>query len=327
LKRIPMSWLTLETLLLAGLILLLVSGCASRPPGPPPVLTATEWRSVDGKVMPCTAWLPPRRQPPKAVVIAIHGLSGAKSDFWLLGERLAASGIAVHAYDLRGQGNDPDVKARGDIRSAKTWLRDLHTFDRLIRQRYPATPVFWYGESLGSLIALHAAVTPQRRRPHGLLFASPAAALRSPISASQRALLHLARVVAPSKRLRLGDLAGIDESAIQVTSTTTHGEQMTQTPHHVESFSLRLLAAMGQLMDRAPAAAAACAEPLLMLASPHDVVAAPEQITRLFEQSGTAVKQLHWYERSHHLLLHDVERETVARDVIHWLNTQLAPNR
>jgi acylglycerol lipase len=322
-----MSWFSLETLLLAVLILVFLSGCSSRPPSPPPLLTDSEWRSIDGKVMPCTAWIPPTTQRPKAVVIAIHGLSGAKSDFWLLGERLAATGIAVHAYDLRGQGNDPVVKARGDIPSAKTWLRDLHTFDRLIRQRYPATPVFWYGESLGSLIALHAAVAPQQQRPHGLLLASPAAGLRHPISSGKRALLNLARVVVPTKRLHLGDLAGIDESAIQVTSTTTHGTQMTQTPHHVESFSLRLLVAIGHLVDRSPTAAAACSEPLLMLASPHDVVAAPEQITRLFDQCRATVKQLHWYERSHHLLLHDLERETVARDVIRWLNVQLVPTR
>lgn len=324
-----MSWFSIETLLLSVLILLFISGCATRPTPPPPALGDTEWTSTDGKVMPCTAWIPKSPQNPKAVVIALHGLSGAKSDFWLLGERLAGAGFAVHAYDLRGQGNDPIASERGDIRSAALWQNDLHTFHALIRQRYLTTPVFWYGESLGSLIALQAAAAPGRQPPHGLILASPAAGLRTPPSTGHRALLHIARVFAPRKRLRLGDLAGIDESTIQVTSTTTHGGQMSRTPHHVEGFSLRLLTSMGRLLASAPRAAATWKKPLLMLASPHDVVAAPEQITQLFEQSASSDKSLNWYQRSHHLLLHDVERETVAHDVRTWLNqhltTPLAP--
>ena len=98
-----------------------------------PGLGPAAWTTFDGKQMPWKEWKVPSGTETKTVVIAIHGLSGAASDFWLLGERLPPQGIAVYGYELRGQGNDPDTVRRGDIDSASLWLRDLLTFHRLVR--------------------------------------------------------------------------------------------------------------------------------------------------------------------------------------------------
>ena len=83
-----------------------------------PGLGPTAWTTFDGKQMPWKEWKVPSGIETKTVVIAIHGLSGAASDFWLLGERLPPQGIAVYGYELRGQGTDPDTVRRGDIDSA-----------------------------------------------------------------------------------------------------------------------------------------------------------------------------------------------------------------
>ncbi len=80
--------------------------------------------------------------PLRAVVITVHGLSGAASDFWMLDESLPPRGIAVCGLELRGMGNDPDVKQRGDIPSVRIWERDLLTFHNLVRARHPGVPVY-----------------------------------------------------------------------------------------------------------------------------------------------------------------------------------------
>ena len=98
------------------------------------VLCANDWVSFDGKTMPWRAWSVPPGREPEGIVIAVHGLSGATSDFWPLGEHLAKNGITTYAYELRGQGNDPVVENRGDIDQAGTWLRDLSTFHRLVKR-------------------------------------------------------------------------------------------------------------------------------------------------------------------------------------------------
>ncbi len=304
------------------LMAVLLAGCVSPSrPSVTPALLDGEWRSFDGKVMPFQKW---GSGQPRAVVIAVHGLSGAASDFWLAGERLAARGIHLYACDLRGQGRDPDIRERGHVRSPRLWRQDLQTFASLLHARHEEAPQFWMGESLGSLIVLHTSAASKReQKPAGLILTSPIAGLRQSLPGGKSWLLEMASLVAPRKRVSLGELAGVDEAQIQVTSTTTHGGQMAQTPHHVSSFTVRLLAATGRWMNEAPETAKRTRLPLLMLASPHDVVSSPAQIESLYKRFATTDKTLRWYERSHHLLLHDVEREQVAADLAGWIEKRI----
>ena len=288
-----------------------------------PSLGEKEWTSHDGKQMPWQAALPPQGEQLKGVVITVHGLSGAASDFWLLQERLPPAGFAVYGYELRGQGHDPSQDDRGDIRSSRQWLRDLETFHLLVRKRHPRAPVFWYGESLGSLIAFHtAAHLGAARDPDGLILASPVAGLRMAVSGFQKWFIKTAATVAPGQRYSLGELAGADESKFRVTATSTHGGQMEKTPHHVETFTLRLLGEIGRLMDDNARSARRLHLPVLFLASPNDVLSSPDQVQTLFKQIASTDKELHWYTRSYHLLLHDVQHEEVVRDVLKWLRDE-----
>ncbi len=291
-----------------------------------PALAHGQWTSYDGKVMPYQKWLPSEGSRPHAIVIAVHGLSGASSDFWFIADALPKQGVGVYAYDLRGQGNDPVVSQRGDIRSANQWLHDLETFHLLVKKAHPRLPIFWYGESMGSLICLHTAgrLLSDRHDPAGIVLASPVAGLRMTVSDFRRWLLDTAARFAPRTRFTLGELAGVDESKIQVTSQTTHGEQMNRTPHHVSSFSLRLLAELGRLLDLNADAARQLRMPVLFLASPHDVISTPEQVQSLFAQVRSPRKRLLWYTKSHHLLLHDVQRAEVSRDLQNWISRVLS---
>lgn len=311
--------------LLAIIMLLALSGCATfKPAQGRPVLNAKDWVSYDGKTMPWKSWAVPAGESPRGVVIAVHGLSGAKSDFWFLGQELPKRGYTVYAYDLRGQGNDPVVDERGDILGEKVWQRDLATFHALVKRRHPKTPVFWYGESLGSLIALHTAadLLGNRSDPQAIILASPVAGLRQTISGFQRFLLETAAKLSPRTRYTLGELAGVDESKIQVTSKSTHGGQMAVTPHHVSAFSLRLLTTIGGMLDENADAARKVKMPVLFVASPNDVMSSADQIQGLFAKVRSRDKKLLWYTRSYHLLLHDVQRQEVVNDVAKWLDRQ-----
>src|SRR6185503_7674948 len=101
----------------------------------------TSWTAHDGKAMPFKAW-EGGPEKPRAVIICVHGLSGAASDFWPIGESFPANGYDVYGMQLRGQGLDPVAAARGDIRSAREWRDDLLDFTALVRKRHPAAPVF-----------------------------------------------------------------------------------------------------------------------------------------------------------------------------------------
>ena len=287
-----------------------------------PTLGPKTWTSYDRKEMPWNAWAVPKGQTEKGVVITVHGLSGAASDFWRLGEQLPKAGFTVYGYELRGQGKDPDESMRGDIYSAEKWLHDLLGFHRLIRQRHPKVPIIWYGESLGSLIALHTAAKERRGTPDALILASPVAGLRQQIGGMERFLLLTTSHLLPNFRLKLGDIAGVDEKDMQVTSTSTLGGQMATTPHHVPAFSLRTLREINSLLSQNSRAAHRLNIPVLVLASPHDIVCTPDQVQDLFRQISSKNKRLHWYSRSYHLLLHDVQHEDVINDITVWLKTR-----
>ncbi len=285
-----------------------------------PMLGRTSWRSYDGKEMPWRSNDVPRGEMLRAVVIAVHGLSGAASDFWPLGESLPSRGIAVYGMELRGQGNDPDVKTRGDIASAKQWEKDLLTFHQLVQQRYPAVPVFWYAESLGALIALHAAVElGEGKQPAGIIFASPAAGLKMKPGALKRFTINVAMTLIPNRKVNLEKLAGVRDEDIRVTRHTTHEAQMAKTPHHVSEFTLRLLKEVQRMMAASPRSLQNVKVPALVLASPNDVIASPAQIQHFYNGLGSRDKTIIWYDESYHLLLHDVQREKVLHDATAWL--------
>jgi alpha-beta hydrolase superfamily lysophospholipase len=289
-----------------------------------PTLHNQDWTSFDGKIMPYQTWQLASGKAAHGIVIAVHGLSGATSDFWFIGDTLPNHGFIVYAYDLRGQGHDPVLSNRGDIQSSKQWLRDLETFHLLVKRKHPKLPIFWYGESLGSLICLHTAASrlPDHRDPDGIILASPVAGLKMTVSGFRRFLLGTAATLLPRSRYSLGDLAGIDEKKIQVTSTTNHGSQMAVTEHHLTSFSLRLLTEIGRLLDANFTAAKRLRMPVLFLASPNDILSSPDQVQELFSQVRSPAKRLLWYTRSYHLLLHDVQRAEVSVDLLKWLKIQ-----
>ncbi len=288
------------------------------------MLGTDHFRAADGKALPYTAWLPEGGKVPRAAVVAVHGLSGASSDFWPLGDHLSARGIAVYAHELRGQGNDPDTSGRGDIRTRHQWFRDLASFVREIKIRHPGLPVFLHGESLGALIVLHGLSTfPQGLDVEGAILSSPVVGIRHRVGCLTRFALKSASLVAPKKRLSLGELAGEKDEDFKVTSATTHAEQMSATGHHVEDFTLRLFRNVGTMIDSSRRAARRLALPTLVLYTPNDVLVSKEQVEEFFDSVSSRDKTKAFFPDSYHLILHDVDREKALGEIAIWLDARL----
>jgi acylglycerol lipase len=324
-------WLARGARWLVSLVLLLMSmSCASWKNAKPSLSMGDRtWSSFDGKVMPWTLAGGEPDANVKAAVITIHGLSGAASDFWMLEEEWPKFGVAVYGLQLRGQGNDPVVKKRGHVASSRLWLRDLLAFNRLVRKRHPGRPVFWYAESMGTLIALHTVTELMDKdeqdpvRPDGIIMSAPAAGLRMQASRWRMRMIYALVQMFPWVKVSLSQMAGMDDKAIQVTADTTYGSQMAVTPHHVPKFSLRLLGEVDEMMRASRRAAGGLRMPVLVLASPHDVIADENQVQTFFESIGSKDKEIRWYRESYHLLLHDREREKVMQDATEWLRRRM----
>ena len=308
------------------ILLLTVSGilqCAGTGTLPRPArlsldVATSRWAARDGKVLPFTKW-PGDPKQAQGVIICIHGLSGAASDFWPIGDTLPKQGYAVYGLQLRGQGNDPDLKRRGDIRSRQQWLDDLEDFTGLVKRRHRGVPVYWYGESLGALIVTYAAASVEpRAAPQGIILSSPVVELRGNLQLGlvKNFLLRAMLNFLPGQKVSLEALGNAE---VQVTSQTTHRHQMQHTAHYVPAFSLRLFAEIEQLIKKAPQAAAKLQIPVLVLYTPHDPLVSQEGVERFYQLIASPRKTKAFFSESYHLILHDQERARAVKTVADWL--------
>ena len=287
---------------------------------PPPMLRLEDknWTTRDGRQLPYLKW-PGAPQKPEALLLCIHGLSGAADDFNRLGETLPGKGYACYGMELRGQGHDPNPRARGDIGSCAQWIDDLRDFTLLLRKKHPGVPVIWYGESLGALITIQAAsICRPEDGVAGIVLASPVVALRENLQLPffKNLAVRTLMLVWPGFRISLESLGN---SEVQVTSETTHREQMEKTTHYVKDFTIRLFREVERMIRTSLAAARQITLPTLVLYTPNDALTSREGVEKFYDTIAAKDKNKLFFPNSHHLILHDVDRWEAVGKVTDWL--------
>jgi alpha-beta hydrolase superfamily lysophospholipase len=313
---------------LVGAAIMLVSSCASKTPVtapvPQPALHESTYTSFDGDRFPYQKWLPKKDRSPRTVIIGFHGIAGASNDLGNLGEHLQENLplTAVYAPDMRGQGNDPVAWRKGDIAHRHDWFNDIYTFTRLVRRRHPGATIVWCGESMGSLIALHATAAAQATHDalpcDALILSSPIARVHDDFPAWKRTALRWGASLFPRLRISLETLSGEDE--VRVIKNVVHQDQVKTNSYHVSSFTLRLLYTLGTMIETVPEQARQLDLPVLLLHGGHDIFSRPEDVKSFATQFPEKAKvQRTYYPESYHLLFYDHQRETVLRDITRWL--------
>lgn len=130
------------------------------------------------------------QQTPRAVVLAIHGLTMHGTVFDTCARKLAADGAIVIAPDLRGYGAWYKDGKNTTINYEQS-EKDVCALASAIRQRYKELPVFVAGESLGGSMAIRLAA----KHPElidGLILCSPAIKMYHPAKTFVDATLSLA---------------------------------------------------------------------------------------------------------------------------------------
>jgi alpha-beta hydrolase superfamily lysophospholipase len=278
------------------------------------------WSSFDGEDFPYTSWHIAGKVKPKAIVVCVHGLSGAASDFEQLGTRLSKQGMAVYAYELRGQGNDPKASRIGDLRSPNLWFNDLDSFVAMIRGRHKKVPVFLYGESLGALIVMHGfsgLSAPNRSAVSGLIYASPVVALPDSLPPVKEFFVRAAMRIFPRLKVSLVNLSG--GQGDKVTGGVGHWEKMQKTKHYVPRFTLRFLGAMEKMAWASTDTARSIEKPVIVVYPGLDLFTNPAQVEQFFKALESPDKTKRLFAESYHLLAFDKEREALFKLIGEWI--------
>jgi alpha-beta hydrolase superfamily lysophospholipase len=284
--------------------------------------TQHPWTAPDGATFAYSHW--PAKGEPRAVMVAVHGLSGAARDYEPLGRALGPLGFVTCAPELRGQGNDPVPARRGDLDSIETWFADLRAFLALVRAQHPGVPLYYYGESMGAAILIRflAQAAPEDQ-PAGLILASPVVAIQQRTPPWLNGIFRTLLVVWPKFRIDLRPMARRDKKPRLVTRDKAHRDWYATAPHKLDVFTIRFFKQLQDLIEGCFAAAARIAVPVLVLYARHDVFIREDLVEAFFARLASPDKERTLFPESYHLLLHDHDRDDVLARVTGWLGKRM----
>ena len=107
---------------------------------------------------------------PWASVLLVHGLGEHSGRYEHVGQQMAATGLDVHAFDLRGNGGSGG--RRGHVDRWEQYHDDLAERVSAVRTAAGARPVVLYGHSMGGLVVLGYLLT-DRPKPDLVVLSSP----------------------------------------------------------------------------------------------------------------------------------------------------------
>lgn len=283
-------------------------------------LDETDFHTFDGDKLPYTKWVP--KNEPELIIIGVHGISGATSDYRPLAKHVLAEipKVAIYGAETRGQGKDPVKERRGHINNREEWFKDLTSFTSLIRKKYPKAKIVWCGESMGSLIVLHTYAYSEDRANlcDAMILASPITEIRSDFPRWKIKAANFAGFLLPKARVSLESLSGEDE--VRITKDTIHQEQATTNSYHIKKHTLRLLTTLGNMMQTSQQASQKLDIPLLILHGGKDIFSDPADVVKFFQGLPATVKATrNYYPESFHLLFHDHQSDKVVEDIGKWI--------
>ena len=271
----------------------------------------------DGLPLPLRHWHADKEV---AVIVALHGMSDYSNAFDMPGTWWATQGITTYAYDQRGFGQSPDpgLWPGGDA------LRgDLADFVDLVRKNHPGVPVFVLGESMGGAVVLSSLVSADPPKVDGVILVAPAVWAREDMPLSYRVALWTVAHTFPSISLSGNGLGIWPSDNVPMLRQLSHDPLFQHTTRADAVYGLV------NLMDEARKAPARLSDPppILFLYGKNDqVIPAPPTEATIAVLGSRA--EVHRYDHGYHMLLRDLDRQTVWADVVTWIdNHRTQPQR
>lgn len=318
--------------LMLMLVAVLVSACTSLPTvSPVPqhyVVEGSESRTfqtTDNLTLFGQWWHPASGKPARGVVLLVHGTLVHSGFYAPWAKELARNGYAVFGIDLRGWGQSQGHGRRGFVRNYDEYVADVRLAWAEVRRRYPDTPVFLQGESLGGGVVLLA----QQQNAFdakGLILNAPAIKPNPGIgifrgtrlafwAASLPGHVMPNAPALPAKVLESGiSLILRDEDAQKHFKTDPHSTH-TALPY---AYFTALYEATGRIKGRLDRVD----EPLIILHGTSDVMVPHTSSRWALRRVASKDKTLKVYEGMTHATLHDKDKRLVWLDILDWLDAR-----
>jgi acylglycerol lipase len=262
----------------------------------------------DGLRLPLRHW---DAEHPRAIVVALHGMSDYSEAFDLPGPWWAAHGITTYAYDQRGFGRSPSA---GLWAGSDAMRQDLADFVEAVRAKYPGVPVYALGESMGGSVVLTSLASERPPRVDGAILVSPAVWSRSDMPLSYRAALWIAARFVPGMHVSGKGLRIVACDNIEVL------RKLSRDPIYQHSVRADQVYGLVNLMDEARQAPAQLSHPprILLLYGGNDQVIPKTPTNAVIATLGQRA-DVRFYPHGYHMLLRDLDGERQWSDIANWV--------
>lgn len=320
--------------------LLSLSACTSVPPvsqqptnyDVAPQAQAEPLRSGDNLTLFGQWWKPASE--PKAVLLLVHGTyvhSGFYSEW---ANFLTQHEYAVYGFDLRGWGQSQGYGRRGYVEKFEQYADDVAQACELVKQRYPNTPLFVQGESLGGLVVLLTQVK-ERCRAEGLVLNAPAVRpalsvgyLQAPYWLADFSLwaASFPGQVFPNQPLMPG--AVVELFAGMAVESDTLVKNFKSDPHVVHSgLPMGFISALQDGTTQVERGLGHITLPMLVVHGGKDTLVPVSSSEYVLKKSASQDKTLKVYWEMSHATLHDIGHDAVWGDILQWLDDRAVVKR
>jgi acylglycerol lipase len=281
-----------------------------------PQITADSFVTRDGLHLPLREW---DAKNPKAVIVALHGMSDYSGAFEMPGPWWAERGITTVAYDQRGFGAAPNagVWAGGDV-----MRRDFEDCVEAARAKFPGVPVFALGESMGGAELLSALASDHPPRVDGVILVAPAVWSRGDMPFYYRVTLWMAVHTVPWLHVSGNGLHIVPSDNIPML------RKLSRDPLFQHDARVDQVYGLVNVMDDARNAPAKldAPPPILLLHGEKDQIVPLEATRDTIAELGKHAEQRD-YPNGYHMLMRDLDREMVWKDVDDWIMQHAAAHQ
>jgi len=283
-----------------------------------PRIADDQFITADNQILPLRIWQP-LSSPPKAVVLAVHGFNDYSNFFDDAATYLGQRGILSYAYDQRGFGRAP---GRGLWSGEDVMVSDLIALQKVLKKRHPGIPFYLLGESMGGAVVMLAMASDTPPDVNGVILSAPAVWARKTMPWYQRAALWIGAHTLPWLTLTGENLNIWPSDNVEMLLA------LGRDPLIIKKTRIDAMYGLTNLMDKALASAPRLRTPALILYGAKDRII-PKKPTRIMLRTlpadRSAMRRIAVYENGYHMLMRDLQAETVWRDMAFWIDDKNLP--
>ena len=298
------------------LAILFLAACApvTAPPGlanDTPALDGDAFLTRDGLRLPLRHW---DAEHPRAIVVALHGMSDYSNAFDMPAGWWASQGITTYAYDQRGFGKAPNV---GIWPGGKALREDFSDCVEAVRERNPGVPVFALGESMGGAVVLSALADSGPPRVDGVILVAPAVWSREDMPIPYRMMLWLTAHTMPDLKLSGKGLKIWPSDNIEML------KKLSRDPLFQKKTRADAVWGLVDLMDAARKAPdrLGATPPILFLYGAKDQII-PRAPTEAVAKELGGRAEVREYPGGYHMLLRDLDGPSIWKDIVTWIEAR-----